>query len=129
MPFFSKNKKGEWKLLKGEIPLKSRNGGTEGKTLAVLAPFDDEGLAMHVQIVEPDSIVIAYGEGFRKLAYEETIVRQSDFFLQNRKTLKITLIIFVRKNESLVGRSSTPQKAEEISSNHETPQDDISLGN
>lgn len=99
MPFFAKDKKGEWKLLKGEIPLYSRNGKKEKKLIAVLAPFDEDGLAMHVEVVEPGSLAIVYGRDFEKVLFGEAIVRQSDFFLQNRITKKIILVIYVKKKD------------------------------
>jgi hypothetical protein len=126
MPFYSRDKNGEWKLLKGEVPLYSRNGEEEKKMMAVLAPFDDEGLAMHVKVVEPDSTVIVYGPGFRKLSHDEAIVRQGDFFLQNRKTLRITLVIFTKEMKGVKPPKRLP-KAEKVSAPHKTPDDPISL--
>jgi hypothetical protein len=130
MPFYSRDKKGEWVPIKSETTLYSHNGGTESKLLAVLAPLDDDGQAMHIKVVEPESLVIVYGPGFMKLVYDEAIVCRGDFFLQNRKTRKIILVIYQPNSKKKQGEqpaSPKTQRAQRLQPDHETPDGDISL--
>lgn len=93
---FSKRSKktGQWVTVNDETPLQSRNKDTgEKKVLAVLSPFDTDGRAIHIQIVD-ESMVVLHGEDFLKVAGGAVIIKEEDFLLFNKKTKAIMVFLY-----------------------------------